>query len=285
MITHPIPSMHADIKALWKQTFGDSDAFLNHYFQNMYSDETMLVCVEDDEEVVAMMTMLPITLQSGKLTFPARYIYAVATAQDWRGLGISTSLMEQALEEMKDEGIAAAMLVPAHFSLFEFYERQGFETAFYVSELSVPASGLPEPDGEISMLSAHELYELRNRLFASSRLFAKWDEDTITYIEQSISKFGGFALKFASASGEGYALASVDDGVCYVKELGLFGMEPMQALSLLNQKAKSKLYIVHRPADADDDPMPFGMIQWLDEEAKKKVTSEGQEPYFALAMD
>ncbi len=285
MITHPIPAMHADIKALWKQTFGDSDAFLNHYFQNLYSDDTMLVCVEDDEEVVAMMTMLPITLQSGSLTFPARYIYAVATASEWRGLGISTSLMEQAVDEMKDDGVAAAMLVPAHFSLFEFYERQGFETAFYVSETTVKADVLPEAEGEILPLTASELYDFRNRLFSNSRLFARWDEKALSYIIESTNLFGGFALKFKSAEAEGYAFASLDDNVCYVKELGLFGMDKNTALALLHTKVGANLYITLDKADNDSDPMPFGMIRWLDEEAKKKVNKDGQEPYFELVMD
>ena len=285
MITHPIPSMHEDIKALWKQTFGDSEVFLSHYFAHMYSDETMLVCVEDDEEIVAMMTMLPVTLTSGQSSLPARYVYAVATAEDWRGLGISTSLMEQALEEMKDDGIAAAILVPAHFSLFSFYERQGFETAFYVLETPVKAADLPKCSGNATPLLAHELLDFRNRLFADSRLFAKWDENSLAYIIDSANRFGGFALKFESEGGFGYAIAALDDSVCYVKELGLFGLDRLQALALLHRHAKANLYIVHERADGDPDPMPFGMIQWLDEDAKKRVKKDGQEPYFELVMD
>ncbi len=285
MITHPIPSMHEDIKALWKETFGDSDAFLSHYFEHMYSDNTMLVCVENDEEIVAMMTMHPITLVSGENSFPARYIYAVATAEDWRNLGISTSLMEYALDEMKDEGAAAAILVPAHFSLFSFYERQGFETAFYIWETSVKAEDLPKPIGNASPLYAQELYGLRNRLYSKSRLFARWDEKSLAHIIDSANRFGGFALRFTLGDGEGYAIASKDENICYVKELGLFGMEKLQALSLLHAQVGANVYIVHERADNDPDPMPFGMIRWLDSEAEKKVKQDGQQPYFELVMD
>jgi predicted acetyltransferase len=285
VITHPIPSMHQDIRALWKQAFGDNDAFLDHYFQTMYSDETMLVCVEDDEEIVAMLTMFPIDLLSGGKRICARYVYAVATDEQWRGLGISTSLMEDAVEQMRAGGTQAAILVPAHFSLFDFYERQEFQTVFYASEDSIKADALPPPSGKAMPLSASDLYTLRARLHSHSRLFAQWDEKTLSYIIESVSKFGGFALRFVSDRGEGYAIASKDHGVCFVKELGLFGMDKLQGLSLLHQQAGANVYVVHNPSDGDPDPMPFGMIRWLDEEAEKQVQRNGDEPYFALVMD
>ncbi len=285
MISFSIPGMHKSIRALWKNAFGDSEAFVSHYFKHMHRDGNMLICTEGDEGVVAMMTMLPITLQSGSHEFTARYIYAVATAMQWRGLGISTSLMEQALEWMKDNGEAAAILAPAHFSLFPFYERQGFSTAFYVTEELVISGDLPKPSGSVEDLKAADLFRLRNHAYERSRLYAKWDEKTLDYIIQSSRRFNGYALRFICGNGHGYAIAAMESDLCDVKEIGLFGMDKHQALSLLHSRVQAKRYLLHQSAKGDDDPMPFGMIYWLDEKAKKAVPKKGEPPYFALAMD
>jgi predicted acetyltransferase len=277
--------MHEDIRALWQETFGDSDAFLSHYFAKLHRDENMLVTTEDDSELVAMMTMFPIELVSGENAFPARYVYAVATAEPWRGLGISTSLMAYALEEMKEAGVAAAILVPAHFSLFDFYGRQGFSTAFFATENAVDAAELPAPEGTISELTAEALYVMRNRVFVNSRLFAKWDENTLEYIISSTRLYGGAVLEFHSQSSEGYAVATCENGICSVKELGLMGMGRSQALALLHSRVNAERYILHLIATGDPDPMPFGMIQWLDEAAEKRALQGSEAPYFGLVMD
>jgi predicted N-acetyltransferase YhbS len=285
MIAHPNENIRADVRALWQTTFGDSDAFLSRYFARMHRDENMLVCVEDDEELVAMLTMLPITLKSGGRAFPARYIYAVATAEPWRGLGISTSLMAHALDLMRENGEKAAILVPAHFSLFGFYERQGFSTAFYAREQAVDAADLPAPQGTMEDIGAADLRALRERAFAPSCLFASWDEHTLGYIIDTVTGDGGAAVRFSACGGEGYAVAAMDEELCVVKELFLDGISVPQALSLLHGRMGARRYILHLSAAGDDDPMPFGMIRWLDDEAERQARHGDQPPYFALVMD
>jgi predicted N-acetyltransferase YhbS len=285
MITNPIPSMHADIKSLWRKTFGDSEAYLAHYFARMHRDENMLVCTEDDEELVAMMTMLPITLKCGGLSFPARYVYAVATDEQWRGLGISTSLMEEALEIMEDNGEAAAILVPAHFSLFAFYERQGFTTAFYACEEAVDAASLPPPEGRAEDIDAAALFSMRERAFKDSSLFASWDADTLGYIAESIVNAGGAVVRLLANGDEGHAVAVVENGLCLVKEISLSGMTLAQALSLLHARFGAKKYVLHRISTGDPDPIPFGMIRWIDKKAEAKVKKRDDAPYLGLVMD
>ena len=285
MIVFANPRMHADIRALWRKTFGDSKAFLSHYFAHMHRDENMLVCLEGDDGVVAMLTMFPITLVAGTHTFPARYIYAVATAEPWRGLGIGTSMMEHALSYMQDRGEAAAILAPAHFSLFGFYEKMGFSTEFFVHEEVVKSADLPKANGDIFDLEAAQLYRLRNQAYQTSKLFARWDEPSLDYILQSTVQFGGFALRFVSGSRHGYAIAAMDDDLCIVKELGLFGMDKHMALSLLHRRVQAQRYLLHQSADGDADPMPFTMIHYVDDTAKAAIPAKGGAPYFALAMD
>ena len=108
---------HTDgIKRLWKNAFGDEDIneFLKNYKKNI------LVYIENGN-VCGMLSMLPILMGEEK----GRYIYAVATDENYRGRGISSELLEWARKYSQDMGEKFLVLVPAEKSLFNFYEKRG----------------------------------------------------------------------------------------------------------------------------------------------------------------
>ena len=111
MITHPIPSMYADIRRLWQQAFGDTDAWLDTYFRFRHADANMYVTVVEDEEVASMLSLLPLQLTDGEHRFSARYLYAVATEEQWQGLGLSQTMTEYALEQLRTQGVQALSLI------------------------------------------------------------------------------------------------------------------------------------------------------------------------------
>ena len=79
MIRYAAKIDHPYLKALWQEVFGDPKEAVDAYFALRHKDENMLVEVFEDT-VAGMLTMLPVTLSSSRGDFPARYIYAVATA-------------------------------------------------------------------------------------------------------------------------------------------------------------------------------------------------------------
>ena len=71
---------------------------------------------------------------------PAAYLYAVCTAPALRGRGNCRLLLQEAEQDLKRQGICAAVLVPAEESLFGFYARFGYRTVFTCRTETVPAA-------------------------------------------------------------------------------------------------------------------------------------------------
>ena len=82
-IDAPNVEQTAWLRRLWKEAFGDSDAFLDRFFTIAYSPDRCR-CVTADGRVTAALYWFDCDCQGEKLA----YLYAVATAQDCRGRGL-----------------------------------------------------------------------------------------------------------------------------------------------------------------------------------------------------
>ena len=89
------PSVPEDVPALrglWKLAFGDSDAYLDNYFQTAYWPDHMLV-LEEDGAVRSMAAWFDTNFcVPGRGMYWTAYLYAVATRPDCRGFRVSRSL-------------------------------------------------------------------------------------------------------------------------------------------------------------------------------------------------
>ena len=129
-ISKPSPLQIKELRTLWKDTFGDSDAFLDFFFDKAFSLDRCL-CMTSNHSVVGALYWFDCTFLDKKIA----YIYAVATAKSFRGQGICHALMEYTHLCLKEQGYAGAILSPAEASLFDFYKKLGYETCAYTSEL------------------------------------------------------------------------------------------------------------------------------------------------------
>ena len=110
-----------ECRRLWKETFGDSDAFIEHFIRDFYDSSNML-CIEEKARIVSMLHMVPFKMGSKDVG----YIYAVATEEKSRGKGYATLLIEKAIAAAKAIGYAALVTIPADEGLRLFYSRFGF---------------------------------------------------------------------------------------------------------------------------------------------------------------
>lgn len=119
----------ADISALrglWKDTFCDTDAFLDAFFSTAFSSERAL-CAVIDGTMAGMLYWFDCSCEENKIA----YLYAVATHKDYRGRGVCSALMEKAHQCLKEQGYVGVLLVPADAHLFDFYARMGYRTSVY----------------------------------------------------------------------------------------------------------------------------------------------------------
>lgn len=141
------PSDRDAIVSLWQEAFGDTAGEITRFFDS-FPDCLSYVT----EGVTAMVHALPQVLSPD---LPAAYLYAVATAQTHRGQGLCRSLLAFAEADLKKRGFACCVLVPGAPSLFDFYRKLGYETAFYGSHTDFDG-GTP--------ISAEEYLRRRERL-------------------------------------------------------------------------------------------------------------------------
>lgn len=127
------------LRALWKLVFGDTDEFLDAFFELLYPDCRTAV-VEEDGRIIA--AAYAIALEN------IRYIYAVATHPDARGRGCGEAVTVAAA------GGEPACLYPASEGLRGWYARRmGAES------VAMAPRRAAQPLDEISAEAYHEARE------------------------------------------------------------------------------------------------------------------------------
>ena len=143
------------LRSLWREAFGDDDAFLDCFFTTAYSQKRARVA-RCDGAILGALYWFDCECEAEKCA----YIYAVATAKMHRGKGICTALMQDTHTHLKTLGYASAVLVPSSESLVEFYEKIGYAVCSFVNEISVIRGALPCP---ISRVEKEEYGLLRRK--------------------------------------------------------------------------------------------------------------------------
>ena len=287
MITHPIPSMYADIRRLWQQAFGDTDAWLDTYFRFRHADANMYVTVVEDEEVASMLSLLPLQLTDGEHRFSARYLYAVATEEQWQGLGLSQTMTEYALEQLRTQGVQAVVTVPATASLFTFYAGQGFVPFSSMQMRTVNSASLSAPaEGQVVACDAAALFSLRRQLLEKRAcLWGQWDMDALSYALLNARQTGGGAYRIETTQGLACAVVECAHEQAYVKELLTEGLAPETALGMLDTHLHARQYHLRLPASMPGSSTPFSKVRWLDTQAEKASARALAPPYFSLVLD
>lgn len=126
---------------LWQACFGDTEAEVRAFWQALFDCTPVYLRRAPDGSPAAMLCALPAELvgDDGDAV-PAAYLYAVCTAPALRGRGHCRLLLQEAEQDLKRQGIRAAVLVPAEESLFGFYARFGYRTVFTCRTETVPAA-------------------------------------------------------------------------------------------------------------------------------------------------
>lgn len=133
-IDYPTPEHLPRLRALFQQAFGDSDAFLDVFYSTAFAYDRCL-CVFVEDSPAAALYWLDCRWEEK----PIAYIYAVATAQAFRGRGLCRALMEYAHSQLAALGYAGAILVPGTEDLFQMYGNLGYRVCSKIREISCRA--------------------------------------------------------------------------------------------------------------------------------------------------
>lgn len=111
------------IRRLWQEVFGDEREFVDAFLMHHHDPELCLTR-EADGRVAAMLHIIPMNSDRGRIA----YIYAVATAPEYRRRGYASSLIDEALAKTAADGeYDFAALIPSSAESRRLYAAHGFE--------------------------------------------------------------------------------------------------------------------------------------------------------------
>ncbi len=123
IIKSPTPEDIYSLRGLWKEAFGDTDAFLDKFFcVGFCADRCRLLTVKG--QLAAALYWFDCSWDGKKVA----YLYAVATKKAFQGQGLCRALMEDTHNHLKQLGYQGAVLVPANAGLFSLYGKFGYES-------------------------------------------------------------------------------------------------------------------------------------------------------------
>lgn len=151
-IKAPDAGQISGLRRLWQEAFGDTDAFLDGFFDAAWS-QSRSRCVILDGEVAAALYWFDCQCRGKKIA----YLYAVATDRKHRGKGLCRALMGDTHAYLRENGYSGAVLVPAE-GLFAMYESMGYRVCGSVQEFSCKKAEMPV---SLRQIGAEEYARLR----------------------------------------------------------------------------------------------------------------------------
>lgn len=118
---------------LWKNTFHDSDAYINLVFDTYFNTE-YIEYYEENGKLISALLGIPYYFGNGKNKIQGLYLCGLATLSEYRHKGIMGKLISKICDRALDKGLSFAFLIPASDMLRLYYSSRGFENAMYVVE-------------------------------------------------------------------------------------------------------------------------------------------------------
>ena len=117
-----LTSEQRQMRQMWHDIFGDEIAEIDTFL--IRHSEAIPMIHKEDDRVVSMLYIVPLQMWGQSVA----YIYAVATLPEYRGRGIASKLLSDALRYVDECGeFDCAALIPSSTESKRLYERLGFE--------------------------------------------------------------------------------------------------------------------------------------------------------------
>ena len=123
IIDNPSPQHIPALRSIWKQAFGDSDEFLDAFFEAGFAYDRCR-CVFQDNEPVAAVYLFGCSYREKKVA----YLYALAVKKSHQKQGLSRLLLTDTHAKLRQDGFTGAIMEPATESLRTYYERLGYHS-------------------------------------------------------------------------------------------------------------------------------------------------------------
>jgi predicted N-acetyltransferase YhbS len=176
------------LRELWQEAFGDSQAQIGLFFAHGFAPERSLVLLQGDR-ILSALYWFDCRWKDRKMA----YLYAVATWQARRGRGLGTLLMQEAARRLREQGYAAALLLPGSKSLYEYYKKLGYCVCTTIREVQVKASA----PGVLEQITPEEYAAARRRLLPENAVHQ--EGANLAYMASQVRFYRGEGCVLAAA--------------------------------------------------------------------------------------
>lgn len=191
IIDTPEKSQIPNLRRLWKEAFGDTEDFLDDFWQTAF-DANRCRCVVEDGQVAAALYWFDCLCMENRIA----YVYAVATAKAYRRRGISHSLMEDTHRHLAKLGYEGVVLVPGSEELFRFYEGMGYRVCSTIHEFSCNAAVDGGEDVSLRSIDKTEYARLRRQMMPSGGVVQ--ENENLDFLQTQAQFYTGQSILLAA---------------------------------------------------------------------------------------
>lgn len=259
-----------ELKELWHNVFGDEYEYINLFFDSIYKNCKTFAHFEN-EKIVSVFYLLNCKIRFEGRIFNGCYLYAAATAPEFRKKGIMGKLLCEGQQYAKENGRDFICLVPGNTPLYDYYSKFGFVSAMYKSTALLH---FDEEKAEASYQRIDNAEYDKRRFELTDNAFL-WDEKELAYALECLSFYGSFAYKaddsvFIANKNE----QSVAEFLCKKEKQSEIGSAVCSALQSKTVRADGQ---------SGEDIKPFGMIYPINNKLKRQWSQS--DIYMNLALD
>ncbi|MBO5373544.1 MAG: GNAT family N-acetyltransferase [Lachnospiraceae bacterium] len=247
------------LRQLWQEAFGDTDAFLDMFFQTAFCTDRCR-CISIDNHIISALYWFDCLYENQKIA----YLYAIATAKSYRGQGFCHKLMADTHKQLYALGYSAVILVPGNTKLFRFYEHMHYKTCSYIKKFSCTSDNTNMSNFFIKKIDKCEYANYRRHYLPLNGVIQ--ENENLDFLEQQANFYTGFH------DGSAFLLAASNetDNLYGIELLGDNSLAPKIVQALGYKKGTFR---------TPDGKVPFAMYLSL---------ADNQCPppaYFGLAFD
>ncbi len=193
------------MKNLWRDTFGDTDEFIDLFFEKFYRPCKTFLMLEGSA-LVSMLFYMDVKVKYDGKRLRAAYLYGVATKLSERRQGHFTALHNALLEELTSKKYDLIITIPQNDSLFSFYKETGYTLPLRRCEFSLHTLDLTPVE------DPHEVWLLKKELHKKARsgfsLLESEEQFLETVRDHKLFRYDGGYLAFYPKN-DGYVLYGI----------------------------------------------------------------------------
>lgn len=177
------------------EAFGDEEAFVRRSI-DVWAGPGQVYVALDNEDVVAQLFAVP-CWAAGQ---PGVYLYALATAPEWRKGGVMSALMQYAEEAEAQKGARFAALIPASEPLYGYYEKRAYTKKVLLRHLKKEVMPQQMDEVDFTPFTPQVFAALRARYIETP--YVDFTPERYGEVLADVYESGGLCAQ----SGEGYAV-------------------------------------------------------------------------------